>query len=84
MPNFYSPENPLNVVLISGSISANSPVNYFLNALFNFGHPAFSFEWADISSLELHNEDIEEEGTDNANDLRGQIYEADGILIGVS
>lgn len=47
------------------------------------GHPAFEFSWCDISSLEIHNEDLEE-GTDMANNLRGQVYECEAVLIGVS
>ena len=32
----------------------------------------------------MHNEDIDEQGTEIVNALRGQVYEADAVLIGVS
>jgi hypothetical protein len=32
----------------------------------------------------MHNEDIDEQGTDNANNLRGQVYDAAAVLIGVA
>ena len=80
----YQPAKPMTVVLVSGSLSGNAPINYLMNGLSGLGHPAFNFQWADISSLEMHNEDIEEEGRENANNLRGQLYEADAVLIGVS
>lgn len=53
-----------------------------MGAITSIGHPMFEFEWCDISNLELHNEDIDE-GTDNANWLRGQVYEATAVIIGV-
>ena len=54
-----APETPIKVVLISGSIGASSSINYLLTQLTSFEQPTFSFEWADISSLEMHNEDID-------------------------
>jgi NAD(P)H-dependent FMN reductase len=32
----------------------------------------------------MHNEDIDEQGTDNVNNLRGQVYDAAAVLIGVA
>lgn len=59
----YAPETPMKVVLISGSIAASSSINYLLTQMTSFEQPTFAFEWADISSLEMHNEDIDEQGT---------------------
>ena len=80
----YAPETPIKVAIISGSIAGTSAINYLLTQVTSFQQPTFAFEWTDISSLEMHNEDIDEQGTEIVNALRGQVYEADAVLIGVS
>ena len=71
-------------MIIPGTIEENTPVRNLIKSLVFLKHPAFSFSRANISNLELHCDTFENEGTDSVNNLRKEVQEADGVLIGVS
>lgn len=71
-PVDYKPEQPIKLLLISGSLEEESPTNSLLKALVNSNHSAFNISWGDISLLEIHREGIDEQGTQNVNNLRQQ------------
>lgn len=71
------------LLLISGSLRANSLNTHLLKAVVDLAPAGTEFEWADIGALPLFNDDLDTDDArpDAVTRFRDQIRHADGILI---
>ena len=76
-------EEKIRLVIISGSDKGNNETNLFLKGVTKM-HNFIEAIPTDISTLEIYQEQLENEGTPKVNDLRKQIEGANGVLFGVT
>ena len=82
--SFVHKEGTHRVAVLSGSLRKASTNTGLLRAINDSKHPAFSFDYIDISDFPVFNEDVEAKGIPGpVRKARDQIYAADAVLFAI-
>ena len=83
VPKSSFQEGTHKIALLTGSLRKKSTNTGLLRAVTELNHPKFSFEWVDVWSLPVFNEDLEPDVPGSVQKARDLIYKSDAVLCGL-